>query len=96
MRRPLLALILTMALTSWLYPGPWTRWNPLPAPLHCPDPASLRSESDLQTDLRVPAWLPLNDAEQLLCSASVTGLFADATSSFDSTAQVRMIPSNRN
>jgi len=38
----------------------------------------------------VPAWLPLSDAEQLLCSAAVTGLFADVTSSFDSTAQVSM------
>ena len=39
----------------------------------------------------MPAWLPLSDAEQLLCSAAATGSFTDVTSSFDSTAQARAL-----
>ena len=47
------------------------------------------SESDVQKDLGVPAWLPLSDAEQLLGRFVSNGRFADVTSSFDSDAQAR-------
>ena len=44
----------------------------------------------MQTDLGIPAWLPLTDAEQLLGSAVSTGRFTDVTSSFDSDVQARL------
>ena len=51
--------------------------------------ACARSESDLQADLGIPAWLPLTDAEQLLGCAVGDDRFADVTSSFDSDVQAR-------
>jgi hypothetical protein len=43
----------------------------------------------VQTDLGIPAWLPLTDAEQLLGCVVATGSFTDVTSSFDSDVQAR-------